>query len=373
MDSRYFSINIELVPTQRPLVFDIYINSSKSSHEHYIRIFPKNEVLSKKDIFVAKSKYAHLYVPEAQRVDFMREMVQGSAVTEVEKGKVIKDAAISYLETLFSPKKEFSTEILSTAIQGCKDSVSSMVDVIENYSLDDLQGLIGQLSFHDFYTYDHSINVAMYCISVFKALNPNSPREELVHAGLGGMLHDLGKLKIATSIINWPEKLTDEQFAEIKKHPEFGKELIRTKDLCQVGQINFDIIARVIHEHHENFNGTGYPRGIKGEEIHPLARITAIADFFDAVTTKRSYHEVVTVEEALSIMRNAKGKKIDPIIFDLFEKHVHGIKKKIETRNLSLPEDFDPCQPHKKLALHEGKDFGKIKILEESSEKKKSA
>ena len=100
---------------------------------------------------------------------------------------MIKDSAIHYLDKLFDTDKEFTTEILSETLQGCKTTVESMVDVIKDYDVSKLQSLIASLSFHDFYTYDHSINVSMYCIfTLFTALKPNAPKEEIVLAGLGG-------------------------------------------------------------------------------------------------------------------------------------------------------------------------------------------
>src|SRR5690606_13361046 len=104
-----------------------------------------------------------------------------------------------------------------------------------------------------------------------------------------------------TTIINNPGKLSDDDFAEIKKHPGYGNDLIKESH-CNCEGVDFEIIRRVVYEHHENFNGTGYPRGISGEKIHEMARITAIADFFDAITTKRSYHEALSTEDALAVM-----------------------------------------------------------------------
>ena len=141
-----------------------------------------------------------------------------------------------------------------------------MVDVVQEYDVKQIQNLIGEMSFHDFYTYDHSINVSMYCIAIFKALKPNASREEMVMAGLGGLLHDLGKIKIPTNIINNPGHLSDEDFQVIKEHPRIGVELIDDSS-PDVPGIDFEIIKRVVWEHHENFNGTGYPRKIQGTFI----------------------------------------------------------------------------------------------------------
>ena len=196
----------------------------------------------------------------------------------------------------------------------------------------------------------------MYCIALFRAAKPNASKDEIVMAGLGGLLHDIGKLKISTDIINKPEKLTDEEFNIIKTHPSNGFQLLNENPCPDCQGVDFSIIKRVVYEHHENFNGTGYPQKLSGADIHLYARITAIADFFDAITTKRSYHEVLSTEDAIAIMSKTVGKKIDPLLFEVFTKSV---KQLVLTgkMNKELPEDFDPCQPQNVLPFRVPKGF----------------
>jgi HD-GYP domain-containing protein (c-di-GMP phosphodiesterase class II) len=216
----------------------------------------------------------------------------------------------------------------------------------------------------------------MYCISIYRAINPRAKRKELVHAGLGGLLHDLGKIKIPTQILNKPGGLSDEEYQTMKQHPSFGIDLLLS-GLEIAEDIDLKIIGRVIHEHHENFNGTGYPRKLKGkDEIHLLARICTIADFFDAITTKRSYGEVLSIPEAINTMRKFRGIKLDPDLFDGFEAHVKFVKTEL-TRDLILLDNFDPTLPYASLPIEEVKhfgkelDFGKIKVLDSGNKKKK--
>ena len=375
-----------MIPIDVILQFDLYINSSgRAEKDRFVRIFPVGGTLHFEDLQKFRKKYHQIYVLESQRDAYLRSLVHNDEATDIQKSEVIKDSAIKYLDDLFDSGKEFSTEVLQETISGCRDSVESMVDVIQDYDITQVQNLIGSLSFHDFYTYDHSINVSMYCISLFRAINPTASREEIVMVGLGGLLHDLGKIKIPTTIINNSGKLSDEDFAQIQKHPKFGYDLVEEND-CQscCSDINMKVVQRVIHEHHENFNGSGYPNKIDGNKIHLYARITAIADFFDAITTKRSYHEALTVEEAIALMERSVGKKLDPILFKAFKNHISG--KILEGKtNRELPEDFDPCQPHNKLPFQkiqaqiqekdflkkEKQDFGKVQADQEFSKKKK--
>lgn len=356
----YFSVPFHLITVDRAIPYDLFVNSSSSDvREHFVRIFPKSEVLGEEDLAIFKKKYHQLYVHESQRMDYMRSLIHVGHVAAHEKGDIIKGIAISYLDNLFNTEKEFSTDVLSNSIEGCKVAVESMVDVIKDYDISQIQNLIATLSFHDFYTYDHSINVSMYCIGLLKSVKPNATKDELVLAGLGGLLHDLGKIKITTDLINKPEKLTDNEYELIKKHPEFGKQLLE-ENPCEVCKdVDFTVISRVIHEHHENYNGTGYPSKIEGNNIHFLARLTAIADFFDAITTKRSYHEVLTTEDAINLMSKSAGKKLDPVLFEYFTKNVKQLVMGGKIYQ-ELPESFDPCQPQNVLPFQTPKPSYKV-------------
>jgi HD-GYP domain-containing protein (c-di-GMP phosphodiesterase class II) len=379
----YFSISFGLVLIDKELPYDLYINSSThAKRERFVCITRKSSTLSAEELHTFRDKYYQLYIREDQRDLYLRSLTLVEDSDDSEKASVIKDSAIKYLQTIFERDHEFSNELLDETIEGCKESVESMVDVIQDYDILEVQKLIADLSFHDFYTYDHSINVAMYSISIMKALKPEATRHELVMAGMGGLLHDLGKVKIPTSIINNPGKLSDEDFGIIKKHPDYGLELLNEHH-CEHEEINFDIIKRVVGEHHENYNGTGYPNQLEGKDISVFARITAIADFYDAITTKRSYHEVLSTEDALEVMSRSVGRKIDPKIFEVFRKNVNVILD--GKSHQELPDSFDPCQPQNVLPLAKAapkiqrsdfinkdkNDFGKVKA--DSNKKKKAS
>ncbi|MCP4914315.1 MAG: HD domain-containing protein [Oligoflexia bacterium] len=383
----FFSISFELVLTEASLPYDLYINSSThETREKFVKIFAAGNTLSESDLADFKTKYFQLYVLETQRDLYLKSLVKNENASDTQKAEVIKDSAIVYLDRIFDEDKEFTNEVLEETIEGCRESVESMVEVIKGYDISEVQGLIANLSFHDFYTYDHSINVSMYSISIFQALKPNASKAELVIAGMGGLLHDLGKVKISTKIINNPGKLSEEDFSVIKKHPEYGHELMESHcESCSgEGEVDFEIIKRVILEHHENYNGTGYPYGLKGDDIHVFARITAIADFYDAITTKRSYHEVLSTEDAIQVMSRSVGRKIDPKLFEIFTQNVSNVLMKGKV-NQELPDEFDPCQPHNVLPLRKPQakvqrddflkkdedNFGKVKVSQ--GRKKKPA
>lgn len=375
MEKSFFSVNFDLIVTEVQQQYDLYVNSSGNKEmQKFVRIFPVGEILTKDDLLNFKNKYPQLYVPEDQRQDYLISLVSSENVSDADATTVIKDSAIKYLHDIFEPGKTFSTELLSETINGCRDAVECLIDVLDHHDVDSLRGLIGSLSSHDFYTYDHSINVSMYCITILRTIKPEATRSELMHAGLGGLLHDLGKIKIPTNILNSPTGLTDEQYNIIKKHPNYGIELLRSGEVTAEEDIDLNIIARVVHEHHENFDGTGYPDGLKEKDIHLLARVCTIADFFDAITTKRSYSDVLTITEAIGVMENTSGKKIDPVIFKAFKNHVN-FSKIQSTRELKMTDRFDPTIPWEEFPLEEVKgekdkeDFGKIKVIDSNKKK----
>jgi len=130
-------------------------------------------------------------------------------------------------------------------------------------------------------------------------------------------LHDIGKIAIPDYILLKPGKLDEDEYKLMQKHTEFGAELL-------AGAEDFPVIemGRIIAlEHHEKFDGTGYPRGLKGDEIHLFARIVAIADVFDALSSKRCYKEAMAIEEVFEVMKNEAGRHFDPELIKLLLSH----------------------------------------------------
>jgi len=139
--------------------------------------------------------------------------------------------------------------------------------------------------------------------------------------------HDIGKPLIPNSILNKPDKLTEEEFNIVKSHPEKGAKMLKL--------LNADkIIIEIVQSHHENFDGSGYPKGLKGEDILYLARILKIADVYDALTHKRCYRpEIFGFKEALLIMGKMK-EQFDPRIYSEFTKYIAAEIFQIERRKL---------------------------------------
>ena len=162
----------------------------------------------------------------------------------------------------------------------------------------------------DRYTQGHCERVADMACALATAAGLQE--EGLTWFRMGALLHDLGKIAVPSSILNKPGRLSAEEWIMMKKHPEAGVELLRGIEFP------WDIRPMVRH-HHERWDGSGYPYGLRGEDIPISARILCLADVFDALTTDRSYRKGLPPEQAMSIMRGEAGSTFDPLLFRVFE------------------------------------------------------
>jgi len=149
---------------------------------------------------------------------------------------------------------------------------------------------------YDYYTYTHSVNVSVLGLLFSRYIGLDD--DKMNDLGLGLMLHDIGKTQIAPELVNKNGKLTNDEFVQIKKHVEAGFVLLK-----QLGGLD-DASFYAILQHHERDEGGGYPRGIKGNDIHEFGKIAKIVDVYDALTTKRSYSDARQPFNALTIMKN---------------------------------------------------------------------
>ena len=180
----------------------------------------------------------------------------------------------------------------------------------ENYRAT-LNALSAALDLRDQATQGHSQRVTAYTLLLAQALG--TPESEYEALRLGALLHDIGKIGVSDAILRKPTTLTPSEWAEMRKHPEWGATLIE--------QIDFLRGARdIIIAHHEHYDGSGYPHGLRGEAIPLGARIFAVADVYDAVTTFRPYREPMAPHAAAALIRAQAGTKFDPRVIIAFEK-----------------------------------------------------
>ncbi|HEY3231016.1 MAG TPA: HD domain-containing phosphohydrolase [Roseiflexaceae bacterium] len=164
----------------------------------------------------------------------------------------------------------------------------------------------GAIDAKDPYTQGHSRRVSDFSVAIAEELGLS--RDEIYHIKLGGILHDVGKIGVPDAILKKPDRLTDEEMAEMKQHPTKGYEIMQQEELRWLLRAELPALL----QHHERLDGRGYPNGLKGDQIERIGRIVAVADVFDALTSDRPYRAGMPVDEAFAILRRGAGPELDP-------------------------------------------------------------
>lgn len=228
-------------------------------------------------------------------------------------------------------KGEFTTENLALSKQVINHLVEDIMEnrvVLENkeniYHLNNIiDNLVEQdvlmhdvemIRNHDEYTFVHSVNVSAMAVIIGLAFDYDV--NELKKLGLAALLHDIGKIKVDSALINKPGKLTAEEKLIMNKHSQYTYELLRERSEID------EAVALAAYQHHEKFDGTGYPQGLKGEEIVPFARIIAVADVYDALVTDRSYRKSMMSYVAAEIIQASCYTHFDPVVVKAFMQNI---------------------------------------------------
>ena len=209
-------------------------------------------------------------------------------------------------------RKPFSSEALKIRVRNLIDLIRLQRDLhrevkiktaeLESLSLHVVQTLAKTIDAKDSYTNGHSERVAEYSREIARRYGYDEDRQEEIY--MMGLLHDVGKIGIPDDVINKPGKLTDEEFALIKQHPVKGAEILATVS-------EMPKLVTGARWHHERYDGKGYPDGLKGEEIPEEARIIAVADAYDAMTSHRSYRDIIPQDHVKSEIEKGIGSQFD--------------------------------------------------------------
>ncbi len=229
-------------------------------------------------------------------------------ISSLAKIKVYRDFLKKYQSNLEKEVEKKTAELLKAHL-----NLIIAYNEIKELSLEIIHRLAKAAEYRDAHTGFHIQRVSQYSTKIGEAIGLDKKEIELIQ--YGSPLHDIGKLGIPDCILLKPGPLTSEEWRVMKKHTTIGANILRDS------KIEFLRVAQEIAlYHHEKWDGTGYPLGLKGEEIPLFARITAIADVFDALTTDRPYRKALSVETALEIIKKGKGTHFDPALVDAFFK-----------------------------------------------------
>ncbi len=272
----------------------------------------QNIVITGKDIENLKANgVENLYIKKEDRKkyrEYLEKNLEGILKNpEVDlsvKATYLYESAVNVVEDIFKHPKR------GEIIKRSKKVVNHTVDFILS-GPDAFVNLL-QIRAHDYYTFTHSVNVCTFAIALANKISAFDDKT-LRELGVGALLHDLGKSMVDPKIINKPSKLTPAEWEEMKKHPEYGVMLAKESGLVSEQSM------LIIGQHHEKYNGTGYPKGLKGKQISLFGRIGTIVDVFDAITTTRSYSKAKEPIEAAKFMLEHKEGFDEKLLFSFIE------------------------------------------------------
>jgi HD-GYP domain-containing protein (c-di-GMP phosphodiesterase class II) len=224
----------------------------------------------------------------------------------------IRMEALGRLKDLFIFDEKKDHKHFEETLANINQTVGNMVTEIDG----NRNAMINMmdLKIYDEYTFYHCVNVSIIAVAIGCGLGLS--HQDLTQLGLAGMLHDIGKQRIPKAILEKEDNLTDEEFKELKKHPAYGYRMMR-----DCNNISPQVYLSIL-QHHERIDGSGYPHGKKGDDISLFARIIGVADCYDAIISKRPYHDPILPSDAIEYIMGGSGFLFDPEVVRVFLRKV---------------------------------------------------
>jgi diguanylate cyclase (GGDEF)-like protein/putative nucleotidyltransferase with HDIG domain len=199
------------------------------------------------------------------------------------------------------------------------------VEEMASIHMNTIESLAIAIDAKDQTTHGHVRRTQIYATQMGTLLNVSEKELQALHAG--ALLHDIGKLAVPEYILNKPGKLTEAEFAKMKIHPTVGGDILR--------RVNFPYpVEDIVRYHHEKWDGSGYPKGLKGESIPLIARIISVVDFYDATRCDRPYRKGMKREESLALLRSMVGSAFDPKVVETFTRNVEEFDRLIDSQDI---------------------------------------
>ena len=252
-------------------------------------------------------------------------ITQGSKITE-QKKKKLENFGIAgvYIDDAWSADIFIQPTIDETLAKNSMKALQEMnldavgdcaVQIVDKLmSADDYMHDMETIKAYDENTFEHCINVAIASVTLGIGLGYNYYR--LKNLAVGSLLHDVGKQLVPIDIINKNGRLTDAEMAVVREHPNYGYQML-SRDIN-----TYSSTREIVHQHHENWDGSGYPRGLKEDEIYELAMVAHICDVYDALISKRSYKSAFTFQTTIDIIKDGTDKMFRPDMVDAFFRFV---------------------------------------------------
>ncbi len=293
------------------------INDKFSLKNYYLSLLPKYRttpvfIFNKQGKIVFANSSAEKNLPQITSIDSLN----------IKEPTALIEHDIENIILYDTDQKNYQVEIKGLASE--KLLLSYFIDVTElmelNHAIEETQkeiiyamGEIGETRSKE--TGNHVKRVALYSYELALLYGLSEQEASILH--MASPMHDIGKVGIPDAILNAPRKLTVDEFKVMQTHAELGYNMLKHSDkaILQAASI-------VAHQHHEKWDGSGYPRGLNGEDIHIYGRITAVADVFDALGSERVYKSAWPLEDILALFEEEKGKHFDPTLVTLFTENL---------------------------------------------------
>lgn len=304
------------------------------------------------------------YIEKLENMRISGVFVRDGINDDVEVSSVLseeqKEKAIDDIKEVFDKNGKRKQDIELNDIQKLDELSKEIVNIV--LCSDTTKIGITELKSYDDYTYHHSLSVAVLSVAI--GIGMGLDEDQLEKLGLSAILHDIGKLMIDVSLINKPYRLTPDEFITVSQHSKFGGEYLQRLNL-----VDADVYSGVLY-HHEKLNGTGYPYGIKGKAIPLFARIIAVADVYDALTSNRPYRKPAQPFEAFEYIMGGVDSHFDFEVVQAFAKKIapypNGSCVHLSNGDVGIVIDTNPDFPLRPMvkSIHSGDVY---KLWEDSS------
>ncbi len=306
-EERYIPIPLETITVKTAPDFNLYLYQGGGRYTFYREkhtVFRKEDALNlmnnnNKSVYVAASEYSKYQAYLSKNLD----KFLSNADTPLEhRAKTLYSISTKLLKEIFRrPRRQENIEI-----------GKGLVNNTIKFLLHDKGAFSSLFSIrsHDYYTFTHSVHVSNLLIAFAKKMSFDDNDLEII--GIGGLFHDIGKSYIPLDILNKKGPLTKEEFTVMKRHVYLGNKILAHSEVMDKPS------KHAVIEHHEKYDGTGYPRGLSGVEISPIGRMAAIVDIYDALSSRRSYKEAFDPFSALSLMKDNMSEQLDMDMLKIF-------------------------------------------------------
>lgn len=293
----YFRIRLSTMRPEKVTSFNIYVYMDQK----YYLYLKEGDKLSdgKIEVLHDRDNGASFFVKTSDKETYrawVKEEINSDLIPPNQKAKILRESSLSMMEDLFEVPD------VNQALDDAKPIVTDFINFMETHP--DSMHFMLSLSGHDFYTYNHSLDVSIYALGLGSVLGYD--KKTLHELGIGSLFHDVGKRNVSLDILCKKGPLDEAEWAQMKMHATYGLQILNNHPDIS------DAVKAAAFEHHESWEGNGYPQQLKGQEIHPFARIVALTDTYDAMTTQRSYNKPMSPLDALTMMKEKLAGRYDP-------------------------------------------------------------